>query len=74
MTRVGMCDLQMPVGKGRIAVRRVVMDLLVLILLVLSFVCFIVSAFGLVTSARVNLVGLGLAFWVLTVLLKAWPT
>jgi len=37
------------------------------ILLVAALVCFCLAAFG--VSARVNLVALGLAFWVLTVLI-----
>jgi hypothetical protein len=38
-----------------------------LILLILALACFIVSAAG--VSARVNLQSLGLAFWVLAILL-----
>lgn len=36
------------------------------ILLILAFVCFLMAALGL--SSRVNLVALGLAFWVLSLL------
>lgn len=42
--------------------------MLTLILLVLTFACFVIAAFGVVV-ARVNLVALGLALWVLTVLI-----
>lgn len=38
-----------------------------LILYILAFVCFIIATFGI--SARVNYVALGLAFWVLTLIL-----
>lgn len=37
------------------------------ILLILAFVCFLMAALGL--SSRVNLVALGLAFWVLLLLI-----
>lgn len=33
------------------------------ILLILAFICFVVAAIG-VPAGRVNLIGLGLAFWV----------
>lgn len=46
--------------------------MLELILLLLALICFVVSAFGIAVS-RVNLVSLGLALWVLTVLIDAWP-
>lgn len=39
------------------------------LLLVLAFICFILAAVG--VSSRVNLVALGLALWVLTLLLGA---
>lgn len=39
-----------------------------LILLVFAFCCFALAAFG-VNTTRVNLIGLGLAFWVLSVLM-----
>ena len=39
-----------------------------LLLLILAFVCFILSAIG-VNAPRVNLLALGLALWVLTLLL-----
>jgi hypothetical protein len=41
-----------------------------LILYILAFLCFIVATFGL--SARVNFVALGLAFWVLTLVLSGF--
>lgn len=44
------------------------METLVLIFLVIALVCFVVAAIGLWTP-RVNLVALGLAFWVASVLL-----
>ena len=47
------------------------MELLILILLIISCLCFVVAAFGWVTSAKVNLVALGLALWVLTEILSA---
>ena len=39
-----------------------------LVLLILAFVCFVASAFG-VASPRVNLLAAGLALWVLTSIL-----
>lgn len=39
------------------------MTALYFVLLLLALVCFVVAAFN-VVSARVNLVALGLAFWV----------
>lgn len=44
------------------------METLILIFLVIALVCFAIAAFGL-WAARVNLVALGLAFWVATALL-----
>lgn len=41
---------------------------LTLILLVLAFICFVLAALG--VGGRVNLVAAGLAFWVLTLLLR----
>jgi hypothetical protein len=38
------------------------------VLIVLAFLCFILSAAGL--PSRINLIALGLAFWVLTLLLR----
>jgi hypothetical protein len=40
-----------------------------LILLVASFVCFLLAAIG--VESKVGLVPLGLAFWVLTLLLRS---
>ncbi|MGI5288042.1 hypothetical protein ACQEVF_32520 [Nonomuraea polychroma] len=45
------------------------LDAVVLILLILAFVAFALAAFN--VTARVNLVALGLALWVLTVLIPA---
>jgi hypothetical protein len=42
------------------------------ILLVLALVCFIIGASGYAVG-RVNMVSLGLAFWVATALLSALP-
>lgn len=44
------------------------MDVLFLILLVLAFVCFGAAAFG--VASRVNLMSLGLLFWVLVPLIQ----
>lgn len=48
------------------------MALLVLLCLVLGLVCFLAAAFNLVV-ARVNLLALGLALWIFTVVLDRWP-
>lgn len=40
-----------------------------MLLLVLAFVCFVFASFGVRTS-RVELVPLGLAFWVLSLLVR----
>jgi hypothetical protein len=45
---------------------------LAFLLLLLAFICFALAAVG-VTSAWVNLIALGLAFWVLIPLIAAWP-
>lgn len=45
--------------------------MLVLILYVVAFVCFVAAAFG--VGGRVNLIAVGLACWVLTAVLAAWP-
>jgi hypothetical protein len=42
------------------------------ILLLVALVCFLLAAFG-VGLSRVNLIALGLACWVTTVLVAAWP-
>jgi hypothetical protein len=44
------------------------METLILIFLVIALICFAVAAIGLWTP-RVNLIALGLAFWVATALL-----
>lgn len=46
--------------------------MLTVILLVLALVCFIIGASGYAVG-RVNMISLGLAFWVLTALLSALP-
>ncbi len=38
-----------------------------LVLLLLAFLCFVLSAIG--VTSRINLIGLGLALWVLTLFL-----
>lgn len=43
-----------------------------MILLLIAFVCFVLVFLG-VPVPRVSLLGLGLACWVLTVLIGAWP-
>jgi hypothetical protein len=40
-----------------------------MILLVFSFVCFALAAFGVPTPPRLNLIAAGLAFWVLAELI-----
>jgi hypothetical protein len=42
------------------------------LLLFLALICFGVAAFN-VTVSRVNLVALGLALWMLTLVIPAWP-
>jgi hypothetical protein len=44
------------------------MDLIILLLLIAGLVCFIIAATNRWT-ARVNLIALGLAFWISTVIL-----
>jgi hypothetical protein len=39
-----------------------------LVLYILALICFIVAAFGI--STKVNFIALGLAFWVLTLVLS----
>lgn len=48
------------------------MSLLVLLLLVFAFVCLLLAAFG-VAVRRVSLGWLGLAAWMLTVVMAGWP-
>jgi hypothetical protein len=43
------------------------MSLIVLVLLVAAALCFLFATFGVVS--RINLIALGLLFWVLTVLI-----
>lgn len=45
------------------------MDVLCFVLLLVALICFVAAAFGVV--ARVNLVALGLAFWVAVPLLQS---
>lgn len=47
------------------------MALLVLILLILGLVAFLAATFNL--AARINLVAAGLACWILTAVIGAWP-
>ena len=47
------------------------MSLLILLFLVLALVCFVAAAFNI--AARINLIALGLAFWVLSVIIQVWP-
>lgn len=44
------------------------MEILVLILLILGLVCFLLAAFGVAAPRRVDLVALGLAAWITTVI------
>ena len=48
------------------------MTLLIVILLIVALACFIAAAVGAVVG-RLNLVAVGLACWVLTVLMAKWP-
>jgi len=45
---------------------------LTFLLLLLGLICFVLAAVG-VSAARVNLIALGLAFWILIPLMGAWP-
>ena len=40
-----------------------------LVCLVFGFVCFVLSAFGVQTPPRINLIAAGLAFWIATLFL-----
>jgi hypothetical protein len=40
-----------------------------LILMILGFLCFVLTALN-VSTSRVNLLGLGLAFWILAVMIQ----
>ena len=46
--------------------------MLTVLLLLVGFVCFLLSALN-VTAGRVNLVALGLAAWIAVPLIAAWP-
>ena len=48
------------------------MPVLILILLLVAFGCFLGAALGAVVP-RINLVALGLACWALVLLVKEWP-
>jgi hypothetical protein len=48
--------------------RSLSMITLTVLLLILAFVCFALAAFG-IGAGRVNLIGAGLALWVLTLLI-----
>lgn len=45
------------------------MEVLILLLLIAGAICFGLAAFG--VAARVNLIALGLMFWILTALIPA---
>lgn len=45
--------------------------MLIFILLLLAFLAFVAAAIGI--ESRINLVAVGLALWVLTQLIGAWP-
>lgn len=47
--------------------------MLAIILLAIAFACFLLAAFWQPNPPRLNLIGLGLALWVLSVLLGAHP-
>jgi hypothetical protein len=46
--------------------------LLTLLCLVLGLLCFAGAAFN-VVAGRINFIALGLAFWIFTAVLAAWP-
>jgi hypothetical protein len=48
--------------------------MLTLILLCFGFVCFVLAACNVPTPPRLNLIALGLAFWILTVILAGTGT
>lgn len=48
------------------------MGLLIVVLLLVALICFVLAALKVVS--RVEFLALGLAFWVLTVLIQAWPS
>jgi hypothetical protein len=45
--------------------------MLVFLLYLIAFICFVLAAFG--VGTRVNLLAAGLACWVLTAVIAAWP-
>lgn len=45
--------------------------MLAFLLYLIAFVCFAIAAFN--VAARVNLIAVGLAAWVLPTLIAAWP-
>lgn len=47
------------------------MGLLLLLLLIAGLVCFLIAAVG--VASRVNLLALGLAFWILVPIIQAFP-
>jgi len=49
-------------------------NVIIVLLLFAAAICFLLTAFGLVTSSRVNLVALGLLLWVLVPLILAVKT
>jgi hypothetical protein len=48
------------------------MELLVLLLLIAGFVCFLLAAFSFASPRRVNLIALGLACWILPAVIGAF--
>jgi len=44
------------------------MGIITLVLLVIAFLCFVAAAFN--ATAKVNLIGIGLAAWVFTLILS----
>jgi hypothetical protein len=49
------------------------MSVLILILLIFGFVCFVLAAFTVPVPPRVNLIALGLAFWIFATILESHP-
>lgn len=45
--------------------------MLTFLLYLIGFVCFVIAAFN--VAARVNLIAVGLAAWILPALIAAWP-
>jgi hypothetical protein len=48
-------------------------DVLEFLLYVVAFICFLIASFAPERVSRVNLIGLGLAAWVLVPLANSWP-